>query len=338
MKITMLGISRSGKTSYYGSLLNELYKNENGVNGFYIKGRDDIEEKKIAKIYDKIGHPLHAIFPEFPVGTVNVNSLTLPLYKDGRLILTFDFIDYAGGDLAKIDCGEKMIEQLTTAIELSDVSIVLVDAILLSMYQEDIKMAREKLGVNTIISVLLKAKRELLSSGKRIKVIFMLTKTDVMGISGEIPYLKDRILQLYQDLFIQSIISRNDYAIFDVAVAGKGNVETTILREENGGFQIINAITNTPNGKNIVSVLAKAILFAYENITYNISEISHILEEKRRRYNWFMKLIDLLFGGRRHRDIHELECRLEDNRIELRNLSASNTIINELKTLADSKK
>ena len=127
MKITMLGTSGSGKTTYLSALLGILY--DGAIDGFHITPCDTTDAEINRQIEE-----INTLYRDgkFPDGTADdIRNLSLSLCKNQFKLVDFDFIDYRGGALEEIakDENSSKTQDLTTALLASDVALVFIDAI-----------------------------------------------------------------------------------------------------------------------------------------------------------------------------------------------------------------
>lgn len=96
-KITILGMSGTGKTCY---LLGLYYRMGAGLNGFSLAADDDTDVQlrdRYARLCDATLEPAQ----RFPAGTDNTSKYTFDLQYGYNTIMSFDWIDYPGGSLEK---------------------------------------------------------------------------------------------------------------------------------------------------------------------------------------------------------------------------------------------
>ena len=328
MKITMLGTSRAGKTTYLSALLGTLY--EGAIDGFRI-GPFDSTNEEINKELDKI----NVLYKEgkWPDGTSgdNVRNLSLSLFKNQNRLVDFDFIDYRGGALDDISLNEnsERTMELSMALMASDVALVFIDSIIL-YHCKNIIVARRHLGVNPIMTVLSKAKERLARAHKKMNVIFVLTKIDAIP-ENAIPALKERVKELYSNIYSQFGAAANEFKIFDVSAVGRNTVKTTaewIEDEEEGSrhFYVTNDIITRDldfEASNIVAVLARAFLEGINNVEYDVVQLESSIQNLKSTFNRWQKLIDTLFhkSVKKHQ-IFSLEGELRKSKSQLNDLAS----------------
>jgi hypothetical protein len=138
MRVTMLGISGSGKTSYMAGLAQRMCNI--GVGGFTISptGHDAataaIERSKFTRLMFSSNDY------DFPPGTTNTTDWIFALSKDGGSGVHFEWIDFRGGFLDQLQTGidpssHSDVQTLLQYAQASDAILVFVDSIRLFKYQ-----------------------------------------------------------------------------------------------------------------------------------------------------------------------------------------------------------
>lgn len=321
MKITMLGIAGSGKTTYLSAVLGLFY--EGALDGFNIRPLNTSDADVVKHIEE-----INTLYRtgQFPTKTADdIRALSLSLYKYSNKLVDFDFIDYRGGALDEIAKNEnsKDVDILSTAILASDVVLIFIDAIILKECKNDV-VARQQLGVLPISTVLFRAKEDINASRKQIKVIFVLTKVDASTIAEEeIPLLKNRVKDIYANLYAQFGDDAKGFKIIETAAVGSGNVKTT-TKWKKATVEVTNTITTETldyNALNIASVLAQAFLSGIENVSYDVKKLAAILEEKKNNFGYLKQIVDFLFRrSRQRREIQSLEIELQESQDQLKAL------------------
>lgn len=329
MRITMLGTSFSGKTTYLSAMLGLFY--EGAIEGFNVRPFNTSDSAVVAEI--ELINTLYRS-GRFPDSTDDdLRSLSLSLYKYDKKLVDFDFIDYRGGALEKIARNEDSQElgQLSTAILASDVVLIFVDAIVLKECNND-AVARQQLGVRPITTVLLRAKKEMDPCEKKIKVVFVLTKTDASTISEEdIPALKNRVQDIYGNVYAQFGAEARGFKIIETEAVGRGKVSTIAKwKTRTVGTEVVKSV-ETKNtivsedldykSVNIAAVLAQAFIAGIENVSYDTKKLAEILEKKKADFGYVKQVIDFLFkGSRQRKEIHSLEIQLKESQDQLKSL------------------
>lgn len=335
MKITMLGTSRSGKTTYLAAMLGLLY--DAAVERFNLRPFESTDVDLCNEI-DRI----NSLYTrgEFPISTEDdIRKLSLSLYKENEKLVDFDFVDYRGGALMEIAKNENSehTEALSTAIMVSDVVLVFVDAILLKASKFD-PVARERLGVRPITTVLMRARQSLQGCGKKLNIMFVLTKTDASTISQvDIPELKNRIPSIYSTIYSQFGDDSANFFIIDTAAVGRGKVRTKLQKiqateEEAARIEGINIITARDldyEPINIVSVLAQAFLMGIDTMSYNVEKLSELLEQKRVK-GFLNNLLDILIGSPKRKTAKRIEYELQESREQLLTLSKHKSALSSI--------
>lgn len=340
MKITMLGTSRSGKTTYLAAMLGLLY--DAAVDKFNLRTFESTDTALCNEI-----DSINSLYTrgEFPISTDDdIRKLSLSLCKENKKLVDFDFIDYRGGALIEIskDENSEHTEKLSTAIMLSDVVMVFVDAIILNSSKFD-PVARERLGVRPITTVLMRAKQSLQECGKKLNVMFVLTKTDASTIpETEIPKLKNRIPSLYSAIYSQFGADSANFAIIETAAVGRGKVRTKMKKKEAteneaARIEYINYITTKEldyEPINIAAVLAQAFLMGIDTMTYNTKKLADLLDQKKVK-GFIRNLLDILIGSPKRKLAKHIEIELQKSSDQLKALSehmpALSTIVSSRK-------
>ncbi len=327
MKITMLGFTSSGKTTYLSALLGLFY--QGSVDGFSFRVPNN-RSAEVNKVIDRIDTlNKFGVFPDATVG--DITKLSLELYKNNNHLIDFEFIDYRGGalnDIAKNENTDATIE-LETTILASDVVLVFVDAVKLNECRND-NVARNYLGVLPITTVLSRAKEEAAKSNKKIRIVFVLTKTDASTlINTSIQSLKTRVKSLYSNLYLRFGQEADEFKIYDIGTVGKHCVQTnTQWKIENGIRTLIcdNQITDMNfRPFNIAAVFAQALLESINNSEYSSEILSNLLIAKESNFGKLRQLFDILFNkSSRRLEIRDIKATLEESRRNLARLKSYN--------------
>lgn len=322
MKITMLGTSGSGKTTYLSAMLGVFY--ESAIDGFNVRPFNNTSDAAVVREIELINTLYRS--GEFPMATADtIRTLSLSLYKYSNKLVDFDFIDYRGGALDEIARDEKAkeVNMLSTAILASDVVLVFVDAIILKECKNDV-VARRQLGVLPITTVILRARDDAKESQKKINVVFVLTKVDASTIDPEeIPGLKNRVKDIYANIYAQFGDESRGFKILETAAVGSGKVKT-VAKWKNANVEARNTITTETldyEPVNIATVLAQAFLSGIENVSYDVKKLAAVLEEKKSNFGYLRQMVDFLFNrSRQRREIQSLEIELQESQEQLKAL------------------
>ena len=190
-RFTALGLSGSGKTCY---VLGMYYEMCVGVRGFTISTQNSTSAKLdrwMDKLDDEIGPD------RFPAGTdtTTVEDYRFNLNSKGEYIMTFDWLDYAGGMLQSKDEGSEVFTEIQNSIWQSAALYVFLDGedLCHEDYSEKLKSLRRK--TRKISNYINNFDAD---TGKTLPpVVFVVTKSDLCA-----PYLKQGELeQIVHDLF-----------------------------------------------------------------------------------------------------------------------------------------
>ena len=183
MKVTMLGKSASGKTTYMASLYEVL--GLNSVDGFYItptpKNEGFAAGTMAAGDFTSIALSNNDFM--FPTGTVNTTVWSFDLICKKNLVCKFEWIDYRGGileDVISPSAGSdadrvKKITELLGHIALSNAVMIFIDSLILTSY-ENMNARRRWVGADAIATVL--RNYALYFPKSPLNVIILLTKAD----------------------------------------------------------------------------------------------------------------------------------------------------------------
>ncbi|MCL2177213.1 MAG: hypothetical protein FWB72_04640 [Firmicutes bacterium] len=342
MKISMLGYTNSGKTSYLGTMLSHLFNQR--VEGFEVRAANG-SEPVIHELLARIDHIYtRNKFPDATATTEEIGSTTvldLSLLHNNNHIIDFSFIDYRGGILQNIAERSNDEETKIVAAELlmTDVLIVFVDAILLNRFKSNIVTARARLGVRQITAILEMTKQKLSTVGKELSVIIALTKTDASTLRDvSLCALKSSARNLFNNF--GGTGNSPDWKVVELGILGQGNVNTTITNTiiEDGSQAL--RVTNQPTGDahlpvNIVSLLAESALIASRSAFIDFAKLSDLIAEQDKKLNNGLKvLIDRLFYKSKGAiNLATLKQRLEESYYANVNLKKYNDEFNKVISL-----
>lgn len=327
MKITMLGTSGSGKTSYM-SAMSELFFYDN-VNGYSIANREN--DYNGSAFINKGFNQINSIYNtgKFPSGTSSSIIMPLELKYMGQHIIDIDWIDYRGGAIKELALGVETPQnsEIFAALMASDVVMIFVDAAEL-MVCSNIITARSRVGANEISQLL-----KLVLRKKHIDIIFILSKADssIINIRRDFEILKEKIQRIYSNFFNDTNTSIADYPVIPVGAVGYGNVKTTYEWKTNndGGTTLIfnNTINNFGNvyPVNVSASFACALLKCLDsesnNLTTQADDLAEELKCLSSNFGPVRNLLDILFGSHRRERIYDLREAILESRGELLKLN-----------------
>ena len=241
MKVTMVGISGSGKTTFMSALYGTL-GGDNHMNNFRIfpaasNINEDVLEAGKFKALDFATQNF-----KFPDGTQRSTLWSFDLRYRDKFVCNYEWIDYRGGILTDISSEEiqsdeqkqQEVTELLTHIALSNAVIFFVDSFKLTYYQ-NIKEARYRSGANIINQVFESYNRFFPS--RPLVFVILLTKADEVNESWKTnnyePLIK-RGMEIFEPLI--SIGKRNNAwegGIVPVSAVGEGNARITVTDPPN---------------------------------------------------------------------------------------------------------
>ena len=250
MKITMIGASGSGKTSYMSALHDSL--TSDSPMGFQINPAGyNIDENMITKgIWSSLRGG------KFPNATYNTTLWSFDLKHNGKFVCNFEMMDYRG-ELLSVPSGELSnktavddFNELLSHIAISDAVIIFADSFLLS--QDSLDKARISTGaqtINTILSTLYGTFPQ-----KELIFVIALTKVDMVESKwkqNDYQPLIMRGLEIFSPLV--NICRKNPAwigGIVPISVLGEGNAKYSIERPEN--LLSLTEITSVPRPLNVM--------------------------------------------------------------------------------------
>jgi len=156
MRITMVGASGSGKTSFLSGVYQSMV--DDSINGlkFVPVGNISDKMKGISRLSEVsiIENGLR-----FASGTASTTTFPLTLKKRDDKICDFEFIDYRGGTIEDMFAGDadaKDAAEIQEHIRKSDAVIVFADSVLLSHYQniQQCRLATKANRINILFDLL----------------------------------------------------------------------------------------------------------------------------------------------------------------------------------------
>ncbi|MCF6158337.1 MAG: hypothetical protein E3K32_07160 [wastewater metagenome] len=239
MKVTMVGVSGSGKTAYMSSLYEALGDAGQNDSGFYIAPRSLQQfDKAILSVGDFSRFSLADKF-KWPDGTQQTTVWPFTVYYNSKPITYFDWIDYRGGILTEItdaadssdisDATKSEIRGLASHIELSNAVILVADAFVMTYYP-NIKEARHRSGARRIHEIFTTYSR--IYPNRNLTFVIILTKADTVDAQWK----KDNYAPLIErglEVFNQMVALCKENpawegSIVPVSAVGEGNVKRTI--------------------------------------------------------------------------------------------------------------
>ncbi|MBW7899500.1 hypothetical protein B188_12320 [Candidatus Brocadiaceae bacterium B188] len=240
MKVTMVGISGSGKTTYMSSLYETLGDAGQNDAGFCLAPRSmQPFDKAILSIGDFSRFSLADTF-SWPDGTQQTTVWPFTVFYNSKPVTYFDWIDYRGGILTEItdipdsndtsEITKSEISDLASHIELSNAVILVVDAFVLTYYS-NIKEARHRSGARRIHEIFTTYSR--VYPNRNLTFVIMLTKADTVDSkwkSDNYAPLIERGLEVFNQMV--SLCKQNPAwqgGIVPVSAVGEGNAKRTVV-------------------------------------------------------------------------------------------------------------
>ena len=180
MKVTMVGQSGSGKTTYMAAL-HEMLGANRVADSFYITPRASSFEEGIAEEgrFDDVSFGKRNF--QFPDGTQQTTLWTFDFFHKERLVCGFEWIDYRGGivnELFSQDEDERTTEdrqELLGHFRLSSAVLLFADAITLTHY-ENSRQRRIQSGARAINNLI--RQYSMHYPDRPLTVVIVLTKAD----------------------------------------------------------------------------------------------------------------------------------------------------------------
>lgn len=243
MKVTMVGISGSGKTAYMSALYETLGDAGQNEAGFYIAPRSVQQfDKAILSVGDFSRFSL-ADKLKWPDGTQQTTVWPFTVYHNSRPVTYFDWIDYRGGILTEItdttdvqdnpDMVRSEITDLASHIELSNAVILVADAFVLTYYS-NIKEARHRSGARRIHEIFTTYSR--IFPNRNLIFVIMLTKADTVDpkwkTDNYAPLIERGLEVFNQMVSLQRQNPSWEGCIVPVSAVGEGNVHRSVTPTE----------------------------------------------------------------------------------------------------------
>lgn len=326
MKITMLGNSGSGKTSYL-SVIGDLFYHSS-FDGFYLTDRTDDSKKGLAfRSFNNISSLNQGAFPD---GTFSNTVIPVTLTHKGNKLIDIDLIDYKGGSIDKLASQENMQasdSEVEAILLASHAILVFVDAAMLNECGKNISLARKMLGADTITELL----SRLFAYNQDINLIFLLTKCDSSNIKKDegVKHLISLIPNVYNRIY--STTGRTDFPIIPVGTVGKNNVTTRCFKQRDDVGKVSVAFTQEivdpfaiePFG--VAESFAQALLSCLE--LYRKQSKNEMKKNAERlaelqKMTMLQEIFDILFRKSSNRLARfDIECELQERNAELEHLS-----------------
>lgn len=287
MKVTMLGISGSGKTSFMAAMYESL--GGGGVEGFTIvprmstaSERQELEDALIAEgEFARIAFSNNDL--EFPDGTTKTTIWKFDLFHADNIVTTFEWLDYRGGYISDIfletdESKREEIKKIIYHIKHSDAILVIADSFNVTHFKTE--EARFRSGARDIGRIFEQLSRYY--KGENITVLIAITKVDRLSMEWkENGYHKlfERVEQVFSHLI--QISQRNPnwvLGVIPVSAVGEGNTKTSIEEEPAPNPPTIkDQITSFPVPSNI----AEAIFFCLGTVLERTKQAALKTREER---------------------------------------------------------
>ncbi len=321
MKITMLGASGSGKTSYMSMMMQQFVNDTQ--NGFYlVDSSGNIEQEVYLKLLiDKVSTIINGKFPD---STVINSVLQLVLMHNTEEVIDIDWIDYKGGLIKNIDLNNSDTNEILATLISSDVILVFVDTEFLATEENEYQV-KSKTGINDLIFLLNLVYKK--TNASKLNVLFVLSKADSNHSQA---YGEDRLISRCHELFKPhfSRCPRNArYAYVCVGSIGinrvKSTVNETIDTFGNSTRRITNEIISSDIAPyNIAASFAyclyMACVSAIESTANEIADKSSALNQLCAGFDSVQRIIDFLFCKSKKRyAVHSLKRAIELEQVEV---------------------
>ena len=241
MRITMLGISGSGKTAFLSGVYQTMM-----MNSFY--GLSLVPSANVDQAFQQIGQIADIALInrenyDFADGTLETTIFPLTLESDGNAVCDFDFTDYAGGDVlgivnarGEMSSGARALKKQLLA---SDAILIFADAPLLCQGRNlaDWQKATGATRINPLFNTLAGA-----MGNRPLTVLFVLTKIDDERISDSMKAnnyarLTDRVIQAFGGIYqrVQRNIQNGwSFGVIPVSAVGEGNYKLCMTKDMTG--------------------------------------------------------------------------------------------------------
>jgi hypothetical protein len=312
VKITMLGRSGSGKTTYMAALYERLMADH--FHGFSMQpsATDLISALQMRAQFSRIS--FSNLEHNFPDGTAKTAVWSFDLLHQASFVSQFEWIDYRGGlldylcDKSATDNPdiEEQFEELLAHIASSEAVLIFLDGIVLTHFPTRGKRLRQT-GLDAINAILQGVAHYYPT--KALSIIAMVTKTDSDAIPEEARPNNFRSLleQTASDIDWISMQcrkpgSRWKGAVLPVGAIGEGNVTTEVFSptQLGGSLTVSNRIQGDPEPYNVPEALFYCIHSCMERIAcgqqFAIEEDRRALEAAIRRSTLFKRFVARALG------------------------------------------
>lgn len=326
MKITMLGRSSSGKTTYMSALYDVL--GDNSVRGFHIQPTAHTYPDSILKLGQFADISFFNRGLIFPDGTVQTTVWTFDLFYYDRLAASFEWIDYRGGLLDNVlegDAGSNgqrsnQFHDLLTHISQSEAIIVFLDSIVLT-HTKNPTLRKRQSGASAV-SVLLR-NFAIFFPNRPLNLVIVLTKADSDLIPEQWKANNYKmLLDLGRSLFADVVVKCHgegvpwSAAIAPVGAIGSGNVSSTATMSENPlvPLTVQTSITNYPEPFNVAETLfyciGQTLASMERRARTSLAHEQLIIETAMEKSEGFARAFSVLTGHRDPKRIaHEAQQR-----------------------------
>jgi len=294
-KITMLGISGSGKSSFfsglYHSLITGTVKSKDNTTMVNLIGLDDDGE-----VHRLTGLSTAQVMQQYKIsnimgnreGTWETEDFNFKLEIMDRQMKTYNIpihiFDYKGGLLQNVSSDDDKAEAeiLMTKVIDSHVILIMADAIQLANNAHNLIRRKEKTGadrINPVLKSLLPLMRK-----ESVTVLLLLTKSDSERIDQS--YKKDNYKKLrelaretFDTVFAYSEMLKREknwnFGIVPITAVGEGNVNTRYIE---GASRFVCELKNDANPKqeNIDNVIIYAV---YQSLKNSMNQLEKEIEE-----------------------------------------------------------
>jgi GTPase SAR1 family protein len=351
MKITMIGKSGAGKTSYMAALHEVL--GANTIQGFSISPSAANYKDSIRKlgVFDDLSFAKRNF--SFPPGTNQTTIWSFDLFHQTRLVCDFEWIDYRGGILEDIFASDldlntgkqAAVDELMGHIAMSNAVLLFADAITLTRYSN--RNERRMHSGARIINALIKLYGAY-NQQRNLNIVIVITKADSDLIESKwkennYEQLSNLGLNAFEEVatLIRSNGRQWSGAIICVGAVGEGNVCSVITKPETfRSPYIVNAtISKYPEPMNahhpLFYCVGQVLSKMADTASRNANQYENQVLEALTRSSWLMDFWTSLTKQSNPRDLaRELA---EKRKYELENLQILSHFINPLFKLAAEK-
>jgi hypothetical protein len=312
MKITMIGKSGSGKTTFMAGMYEVFGLGR--VAGFYIAPTaTDFKTSVIGmNEFDQLSFRNRNF--NFPPGTTRTTSWLFDLVHNSRVVANFEWIDYRGGILEDIYNAnlasdaklQNQVNELMGHIVMSDAIILFADSILLSLYKTPAERANHT-GANLINQII----RHYATYGhkKELTIVIALTKADSDSIprswkENDYSVLLNAGREVFHEVVSLCKLNAPGWVgcILPVGCIGEGNTESTIipLSDFRKPIGVTTKIINYPQPMNLEHVLFFCLGCTLhrmrETSSQNAKQLEHLFNEAKRNQSFMNDVLSRMFG------------------------------------------